>query len=45
LAGAAGGGVDIGSIVGQAIGGGVGGAILTGIIGLIKNASAGKTTH
>ncbi len=34
---AAGGGLDIGSIVGQIVGGGVGGAILTAIVGLIKN--------
>ena len=34
---AAGGGMDIGAIVGQLIGGGVGGAILTVIVGMIKN--------
>jgi hypothetical protein len=35
IAGAAGGGIDLGSIVGQLVGGGVGGAILTVIVGLI----------
>jgi hypothetical protein len=39
IAGAAG-GVDLGSVVGQLAGGGVSGAILTIIVGLIKNAMA-----
>jgi hypothetical protein len=38
IAGAAGGGLDVGSIVGQLVGGGAGGAILTVIAGLVKNA-------
>jgi len=42
LAGASGGGLDIGSIVGQVVGGGVGGAVLTAIVGLVKNAMAGQ---
>ena len=37
---AAGGGMDIGSIVGQLAGGGVGGAVLTAIVGLIKQKMA-----
>jgi hypothetical protein len=41
LAGAAGGGPDIQSIIGQAVGGGVAGAILTAIIGFIKNKMVG----
>ena len=36
LAGSAG-GLDVGSLVGQAAGGGIIGAVVTGIIGLIKN--------
>ncbi|MBZ0230084.1 MAG: hypothetical protein K8F58_16760 [Bauldia sp.] len=40
LQGAAGGGLDIGSIVGQIVVGGVGGAILTAVVGPIKNAMA-----
>lgn len=36
-AAAAGGGMDIGTIVGQVVGGGVGGAILTAIVGMIRN--------
>jgi hypothetical protein len=39
---AAGGGLDIGSIVGQLVGGGAGGAVLTIIVGLLKNMMAGK---
>src|SRR5262245_42487274 len=35
---AAGGGVDIGSLLGQGVGGLVGGGVLTGIVGAIKNA-------
>src|SRR5262245_14757019 len=41
LAGAAGGGLDLGSIVTQVVGGGAGGAILTIIAGVIKNMSGG----
>jgi hypothetical protein len=41
LAGTAG-NVDIGAILGQAVGGGVAGAIVTFIVGLIKNAMAGQ---
>jgi len=44
LAGAAGGGggLDLSAVVGQVVGGGAGGAVLTGIIGLLKNAMAGQ---
>ena len=42
IAGAAGSGIDIGSIVGQLVGGGVGGAILTAIVGLIMKAMANR---
>jgi hypothetical protein len=42
FAGAAGGGVDITSIIGQLLGGLVGGAILTAVLGLIKNAIASR---
>lgn len=38
--GAAGGGLDIGSIVQQVAGGGVGGAVVLVIVGLVKNAMA-----
>jgi hypothetical protein len=41
LAGTAG-SVDIGSVLGQAVGGGVAGAIVTLVVGLIKNAMAGQ---
>ena len=34
--------VDIGAIIGQAVGGGVAGAIVTFVVGLIKNAMAGQ---
>jgi hypothetical protein len=34
---------DIATLAGQAVGGGVCGAILTAIVGAIRNASAGKT--
>ena len=34
--------VDIGALVGQAVGGGVAGAILTAIVGLIKNNMSGQ---
>jgi hypothetical protein len=37
-----GGGVDIGAILGQAVGGGAAGAIVTAVVGLIKNAMAAK---
>jgi hypothetical protein len=40
LAGTAG-NVDIGAIIGQAVGGGVEGAIVTCVVGLIKNTMAG----
>ena len=40
--GVAGGGLDIGSIVGQIASGGVGGGILMAIIGLIKQAMGGQ---
>jgi len=43
LAGTAG-NVDIGSVLGQAVGGGVAGAIVTIVVGLIKNAMAGQST-
>jgi hypothetical protein len=39
LAGSAG-GVDVGALIGQAAGGGIAGAILTAIVGLIKNKMA-----
>ena len=42
LQGAAG-NVDIGALLGQAVGGGVAGAVLTGVVGLIKNMMAGQT--
>jgi hypothetical protein len=41
---AAGGGFDFGALIGQVVGGGVGGAILTAIVGLIKNQMAGSKT-
>jgi hypothetical protein len=41
LQGAAG-GVDVNQLLGQAVGGGVAGAILTAIVGVIKNALAGQ---
>src|SRR2546429_5539980 len=44
LAGAAGGGLDAGSVIGQLVGGGASGAILTVIVGLVKNMMAGKQT-
>jgi hypothetical protein len=40
VAGAAGGGLDLGSIVGQLLGGGAGGAVLTLIAALVKNMTA-----
>jgi len=40
-AAAAGGGMDIGSIIGQVAGGGVGGAIVMVIVGLIKQMMGG----
>jgi hypothetical protein len=42
LAGTAG-NVDIGSVLGQAVGGGIAGAIVTFVVGLIKNAMAGQS--
>lgn len=42
--GAAAGGVDIGSLVGQGLGGLVGGGVLTAIVGAIKNAMAKSST-
>jgi hypothetical protein len=39
-AAAGGGGLDIGGIIGQLVGGGAGGAILTIIVGLLKNMMA-----
>lgn len=42
LSAAAGGGFDFGALVGQVLGGGVGGAVLTGVVGLIKNQMAGS---
>jgi hypothetical protein len=41
LAGTAG-NVDIGSVIGQAVGGGVAGAIVTFVVGLVKNTMAGQ---
>ena len=41
LAGA-GGDLDVGPLLGQAVGGGVAGAILTFIVGLVKNMMAGQ---
>ena len=40
---AATGGGDLGSILTQIVGGGVGGPILTAIVALIRNATAGKS--
>lgn len=34
--------VDIGAIIGRAVGGGVAGAIVTFVVGLIRNAMAGQ---
>jgi hypothetical protein len=41
---APGGGMDMGAIVGQLVGGGAGGAILTFIVGLIKQKMAGTAS-
>jgi hypothetical protein len=41
LAGA-GGNVDVGALLGQAVGGGVAGAILTAVIGAVKNMMGGQ---
>ena len=41
LAGA-GGSVDIGALLGQAVGGGLAGAIVTVVVGVIKNMAAGQ---
>jgi hypothetical protein len=40
----AGGGMDVGSIVGQVAGGGIGGAVVMIIVGLIKQAMGGGST-
>jgi hypothetical protein len=40
LGGMAGGGLDIGSIIGQVLGGGVGGGALMAIIGMLRGAMA-----
>jgi hypothetical protein len=40
LAGATGSGLDLGSIVGQLVGGGASGAILTVLVGIVKNMMA-----
>ena len=45
LAGAAGGGVDIGSFISNAVGGGATGAIATLLVGLIKNMMSGHQTR
>ncbi len=37
--------VDIGSVIGQAVGGGVLGAIVTVIVGLIKNTMVGQSAN
>jgi hypothetical protein len=37
-------GQDVSSIVSQAVAGGAGGAILTGIVGAIKNAMGGQAS-
>jgi len=42
LAGDAGGGLDVGSVLGQLVGGGASGVILTVIGGVVKNMIAGK---
>jgi hypothetical protein len=39
-AAATGGGLDVGGIVGQLVGGGAGGAVLTIVVGLLKNMMA-----
>jgi len=44
LASSAGGGLDAGAVVGQLVGGGVGGAVLTIIVGAVKNMMASKPT-
>jgi hypothetical protein len=45
LASAAGGGVDIGSLIGNAVGGGATGAIATLLVGLVKNMMSGHQTR
>jgi hypothetical protein len=42
LQGAAGTDIDIAALAGQAVGGGVAGAIVTAIVGLIRNSMAGN---
>jgi hypothetical protein len=44
LASSAGGGLDAGAVVGQLVGGGIGGAVLTIIVGAVKNMMASKPT-
>jgi hypothetical protein len=44
MAGASDGSLDIGSIIGQLVGSGAGGAILTAVVGLIKNAMTAQKT-
>jgi hypothetical protein len=39
-AAATGGGLDVGAIIGQLVGGGAGGAVLTIVVGLLKNMMA-----
>ena len=45
IAGAAGGSLDVGAIIGQIVGGGAGGAILTVLAGLVKNMVTSEQTH
>jgi hypothetical protein len=45
IAGAAGGSLDVGAIIGQIVGGGAGGAILTVLAGLLKNMVTSEQTH
>ncbi|GAA0723436.1 hypothetical protein [Dokdonella soli] len=42
LSGAGGGGVDVSAMAGNVVGGGVAGAVVTAVIGLIKNKMAAK---
>jgi hypothetical protein len=44
LAGAAGSGFDVTSVIGQLVGGGASGAILTIIVGVVKNLMGGQRT-
>jgi hypothetical protein len=45
LAGAVGGNIDIAALAGQLVGGGVAGAIVTAIVGYIKNSMAGHSVR